>query len=138
MRIDQLVFGGAPFAQNDQCENLDEALLCSSDCKTNLGKCFLGNRESVTCTDRCPCNTDCFEGCPCDYDSFYCPSECKSANSDQFNACVHRAQNVFYKCSDLCESFDIECEQDCTKVYIDELSKCPCLKDCPGKVVKVR
>ena len=50
MRIDQLVFGGAPFAQNDQCENLDEALLCSSDCETNLGKCILGKSLVLSLT----------------------------------------------------------------------------------------
>ena len=42
MKIDQIVLGGAPFAQNDQCGNLDEALLCLNDCETTLTKCIVG------------------------------------------------------------------------------------------------
>ena len=59
-------------AKNENCDSLDAATKCESDCETSNLECLVGcdsdssclsqcSREFLTCVDNCPCFTNCFE-----------------------------------------------------------------------------
>ena len=56
---------------------------------------------------------------------------------ENFEACYHKTQDSFFKCTELCSDFDHWCQQNCTAKYIAQLEQCPCMAECPGEFLNI-
>jgi len=129
-------------AKNENCDSLEAANKCESDCETVNLECLVTcagdtsclsqcSREFLTCVDNCPCFINCYEGCPCDYGSEYCGTECIEANQKDYDKCESDASDLLDACQADCDISDRDCNFHCLDLFYNELDQCPCMSGCP-------
>lgn len=103
-----------------ECSSTCEGPECLSDC----------NRESIACTDSCPCHTDCIAGCEgCGNPICVCNGD-NEFQQENLNACISQNEKFLGDCILKCNS-DAECKNDCVTQFENNYSECPCQEKCP-------
>ena len=95
---------------NKDCLDQDKAALCADDCTEVFLVCLAAcgsdnncimqcSRDSVDCTELCPCYDNCPNGCPCTYANDYCSTTeetCHLQNEQQIVECDEDAYVKFW------------------------------------------
>ena len=101
---------------NSNCEQDDYA--CQNQCAGVLARCI----------QQCPCQEECRLGCD-DCESPFC--QCQADGSAEKIECENDANQDYFDCIIGCGG-DNSCMSECTRIYNEQLSHCPCYADCPN------
>ena len=116
-------------ACSESCDDTDCRFDCTTELQSSVNLVWAIKTSSYftpdkACIDKCPCFGDCELGCS------GCQNEiCQCAdldNNEDYKTCEAEVDIAYGECILNCQKGDSLCLTECTRIYAEEIEKCPC------------